>query len=43
VGGPCSGAAAGLHYPEWLEENNRASDASPSEFKLISYFFTRVT
>lgn len=33
----------GLHYPEWLEENNRASDASPSEFKLISYFFTRVS
>lgn len=33
----------GLHYPEWLEENSRSSDPNPSEFKLISYFFTRVS
>jgi hypothetical protein len=33
----------GLHYPEWLEKNGRGDDAEPSEFKLINYFFTRVT
>jgi hypothetical protein len=31
----------GLHYPEWLEKNGRSSEPTPSEFKLINYFFTR--
>jgi hypothetical protein len=33
----------GLHYLEWLERNERSADPTPSEFKLISYFFLRTS
>ena len=33
----------GLHYPEWVENNDRSADPTPNEFKLINYFLTRGT
>lgn len=35
--------APGLHYLEWIEDNEREADPDPDELKLISYFFTRAT
>ena len=44
VAGPASATPVhGLHYPEWQESNDRSADPTPSEFKLISYFFARGT
>ncbi|MCA9550704.1 MAG: hypothetical protein KC933_11760 [Myxococcales bacterium] len=36
-------AGPGPYYVDWEERNAREADPLPSEFKLINYFFSRVT
>ena len=33
----------GLHYGQWLSDNDREAEPQPQELSLISYFFTRGT
>ncbi|MGC3999899.1 MAG: hypothetical protein QM767_21645 [Anaeromyxobacter sp.] len=33
----------GLYYPTWYDRHAREKDAEPQQFRLINYFFTRVS
>lgn len=41
--GAQSDPAPGLYYPDWADANDRAKDEPPPQFRLINYFFSRLT